>query len=238
MQKRKMNCSTMEKAFQSYDINILINRSLQTLFAIRKLRTTFANTNFSVYICNLQIANTKKMPMRKHNGMRPQDILILLKMVVLGPPLQSNSVLVRSLKISAAEISEALERCRIAKLVDVSKKRVNVKALEEFLLFGVKYVFPAQPEGITRGVSTAFSASPIKEHVVQSNEKYVWRYSKGTERGQAIEPLYKTVPEIIAEEAELYELLVIVDTLRVGRVREVEIATKELKTRLDKYGRE
>ena len=55
-----MNCSTMEKAFQFHDINILINRSLQTLFAIRKLRTTFANTNFSVYICNSQIVNTKK----------------------------------------------------------------------------------------------------------------------------------------------------------------------------------
>lgn len=233
-----MNCSTMKKTFQFHSINVLINRKLRALFAIRKLRTAFANTDFSVYICNSQIANTKKMPMRKHNGMRPQDILILLKMVVLGPPLQSNSVLVRSLKISAAEISEALERCRIAKLVDVSKKRVNVKALEEFLLCGVKYVFPAQPEGITRGVPTAFSASPIKEHIMPNNEKYVWRYYKGTERGQAIEPLYKTVPEIIAEEAELYELLVIVDTLRVGRVREVEIATKELMLRLDKYGRE
>ena len=228
----------MQNVFLYNNQNSLINRMLQAIFAIRKLRIMFANTDFSVYICNSQIANTKIIPMRKHNGMRPQDILILLKMVVLGPPLQSNLMLVRSLKISAAEISEALERCRVAKFVDVTKRRVNVKALEEFLIFGFKYVFPVQPEGITRGVPTAFSASPIKEHIMQSNEKYVWRYSKGTERGQAIEPLYKTVPEIIAEDAELYELLVIVDTLRVGRVREVEIAPQKLMIRLDKYGRE
>ena len=55
-----MNCSTMQNIFQFRNLNILINRKLQTLFAIRKLRTVFANTDFSVYICNLQIANTKK----------------------------------------------------------------------------------------------------------------------------------------------------------------------------------
>lgn len=110
-------------------------------------------------------------------------------------------------------------------------------ALEEFLIYGLKYVFPVQPDSVVRGVSTAFSASPIKEEISQGKEKYVWPYNKGTERGQGIEPLYKSVPEIVNSDTELYELLVIVDTLRIGKIREIEIATAELKKRFQEYGR-
>ena len=148
-----------------------------------------------------------------------------------------NKDIASSLKISASEVSEALERCRIAKLVDRNKQKVNIMALEEFLIYGLKYVFPVQPDSVVRGVSTAFSASPIKEEISQGKEKYVWPYNKGTERGQGIEPLYKSVPEIVNSDTELYELLVIVDTLRIGKIREIEIATAELKKRFQEYGR-
>lgn len=42
-----------------------------------------------------------------------------------------------------------------------------------------------------------------------------------------------TVPEIVSSEKDLYELLVIIDTIRVGRAREVSIAIEELNKRLD-----
>ena len=54
---------------------------------------------------------------------------------------------------------------------------------------------------------------------------------------QGIEPLYKSVPEIVNDDAELYELLVIVDTLRIGKIREIEIAKSELKKHFQEYGR-
>ena len=50
-----------------------------------------------------------------------------------------------------------------------------------------------------------------------------------------IEPLYPSVPEAAMRDEELYQLLVIVDTLRIGRAREKEIAIKELRIRLDRY---
>ncbi|MDR2906482.1 MAG: hypothetical protein LBU91_00630, partial [Bacteroidales bacterium] len=68
----------------------------------------------------------------------------------------------------------------------------------------------------------------IKEHITQNDDVFVWSYSYGTNRGLAIEPLYKTVPKIVATDPELYNLLVIVDTLRMGRTREVKIAISEL----------
>ena len=175
--------------------------------------------------------------MKKHKGMRPQDVVILLKKTTKSGRNLLNKDIASSLKISASEVSEALERCRIAKLVDRNKQKVNIMALEEFLIYGLKYVFPVQPDSVVRGVSTAFSASPIKEEISQGKEKYVWPYNKGTERGQGIEPLYKSVPEIVNSDTELYELLVIVDTLRIGKIREIEIATAELKKRFQEYGR-
>ena len=172
---------------------------------------------------------------KKHNGMRPQDILILLKKVTDNGRDLLNGQIAKDLGISASEVSEALERCRIARLVDTTKQRVNILALEEFLVHGLKYVFPVQPQSIVRGVATAISASPMKEKIVSENEQYVWPDALGNMRGAAITPLYKTVPAAVAKDDILYKLLALVDTLRIGRAREVEIAKEELKSILAEY---
>ena len=171
--------------------------------------------------------------MKKHKGMRPQDIVVLMKIVALSNKEWRNIDIANAVNISPSEVSEALNRCVIAKLIDSKKRRVNINALFEFLVYGLKYVFPAEPGAIVRGVATAHSASPIKEHFANVEDVYVWSYVKGKQRGQAIEPLYNTLPAIIEEDKLFYELLTIIDTIRIGRVREVKIAIEELKKRLD-----
>ena len=170
--------------------------------------------------------------MKKHNGMRPQDIVVLLKIVALKHNDWYNADLSQSLKISQSEISEVLNRCQIAGLIDSKKRKVNINSLIEFLVYGLKYVFPAEPGAMVKGVPTAHSASPINQHISSGDDLYLWPYAKGTHRGQAIEPLYKTLPEIVQEESLFYELLTLVDTIRVGRVREKKIAVDELEKRL------
>lgn len=173
----------------------------------------------------------------KHNSMKPQDIVVLLKMIALKDESWTSARLAAELKISASEISGALERCRIAKLVDNTKRKVNVLALEDFLVHGLKYVYPPQPGAIVRGVATSFSAEPIKSKIRQGSDSFVWPYKYGCDRGQSVEPLYRTVPEACLEDNSLYELLVIADTLRMGRVRETEIAINELKLKLESYAK-
>lgn len=160
--------------------------------------------------------------------MKPQDIFIALKIATLSNQQWTQAHLSETLKISAGEVSNALERLQNAGLLSEDKKRINQLAFKEFLVHGLKYVFPVKVGAKVRGFPTAHSASPIKEHIVQSDDAFVWAYSYGTNRGLAIEPLYKTVPKIAAADPELYKLLVIVDTLRIGRVREVKIAVSEL----------
>ena len=170
--------------------------------------------------------------------LKPQDVVILLKIVALGNKEWMNNQLAKELGISPGEISCSLERCRIAKLIDNTKKRVNTLSLQDFMIHGIKYVYPPLPGAIVRGVPTAFSAEPIKRMVSQGQDAYVWPSKDGDYRGQAITPLYRTVPEACLKDSALYELLVIADTLRLGRVRELEIAIEELKIRLDYYAQQ
>ena len=170
--------------------------------------------------------------MKKHNGMRPQDIVVLLKIIALQHEDWNNADLAYSLKISASEISEVLNRSRISGLIDTKKRKVHINSFKEFLIYGLKYVFPAELGAIVRGIPTAHSASPIKEHILPGNDIYVWPYAKGNIRGQKIEPLYKTLPIAVQDDKLFYELLVIIDTIRIGRVREIKIATEELEKRL------
>jgi len=170
--------------------------------------------------------------MKKHNGMRPQDIVVLLKIIALKHDDWKNSDLAYSLQISASEITEVLNRCRIGGLVDSKKRKVHINSFKEFLIYGLKYVFPVEPGAVVRGIPTAHSAYPINEQIASGNDIYVWPYAKGNLRGQAIEPLYKTLPAVVKDDNLFYELLVITDTFRIGRSREIKIAVEELEKRL------
>ncbi|MBI9054760.1 MAG: winged helix-turn-helix transcriptional regulator [Bacteroidales bacterium] len=155
--------------------------------------------------------------MKKHNGMRPQDIVVLLKIIALKHNDWYNSDLAQSLKISPSVISEVLNRCKMAGLIDSKKRKVNINSFIEFLIYGFRYVIPTQPGAIVKGIPTAHSASPIKEHISSGSDIYVWANAKGTHRGQAIEPLFKSIPKIVQEDKGFYELLIIIDTIRAEK---------------------
>jgi hypothetical protein len=170
--------------------------------------------------------------MRKHNGMRPQDVVILLKMLTYQDRFWSFSEIALSLQISAAEVSTAMERNRMAGLVNQAKNSVNRLAVREFLVYGLKYVFPPQAGYVTRGIATAHSAPPVCYRIAEGNETYVWPYYKGTKRGSSIIPLYDKIPRFIEQDPALYEYLALVDVLRIGKRREVTIAVEELDKRI------
>jgi len=166
--------------------------------------------------------------MRKHNGMRPQDIAILLKIIALNKRSWQLLELSASLQISISEISESLNRSRLASLIDYKKKEVKRQNLMEFLEHGVRYVFPQHPGTMTRGIPTAHSHPFMKQSFI-SDLDYVWPYDKGNVIGLVIEPFYKKQVEAVFEDEIYYKLLSLVDVIRVGKVREVVYAVNELK---------
>lgn len=163
--------------------------------------------------------------------LKPQDILILLKIIALGDIPWYHHTLAEDLGISQSEVSLSLTRSCYAGLIDHTRKNVNKLALMEFLSGGISYVFPQQPGTIVRGVPTGHSARPLSNFIT-SNIPFVWPYAKGAVQGMAIEPLYPAAVKASLQDEKLYELLALVDGIRVGKAREKEIAKKELEQRI------
>lgn len=169
--------------------------------------------------------------MKKHNGMKPQDLVILLYISQYADGDFRVLSVGNALKISQSEVSESLNRSRLARLIG-SNKKIYRASLFEFLIHGVRFVFPVEPGRVIRGIPTSHSANPLSRDIISNNENFVWPYSKGSKRGMAVEPLFKSIPEICTELPELWELLALVDALRIGRAREKNLAEKYLRQRL------
>lgn len=158
-----------------------------------------------------------------------------MKLVALGERKWRHVDLGTALGLSQGEISFSLNRCRTVGFMDSSKKKVMKAALLEFLVHGLKYVFPARPGPVSRGIPTAHSAAPLAGKIAApAEDMYIWPYENGKARGQAIEPLYEKAPQAAEKDKALYELLALVDAIRAGRARERAMAVRELETRLGK----
>lgn len=166
--------------------------------------------------------------MKKHSGMRPQDVVVLLKIAAKGDKPWMMKDLSNELEISASEVSESLNRSMLANLLSTNKKTLMKSALLDFLEHGLKYVYPQKPGALVRGMATSHSAEPLNK-TIQSEDDYVWPFAQGNLRGQAIEPLHPSVPKACIKDKGLYELLALTDALRVGKIREQKIAITELK---------
>lgn len=158
--------------------------------------------------------------MKAHNGMRPHDIVILLKIIEKQNGWLSKEIS-EELKISASEISESLNRSSLSGLLSPDKKKVMKSAFLSFLQFGVRYVFPVEPGPIERGIPTGHSGDILKEYFL-SEETYVWPSRKGRAKGQSIAPLYPNQIFAVENHKMLYDMLTLVDAIRIGKVRECE----------------
>lgn len=161
------------------------------------------------------------------------DVVVLLKLW-LERQVRPYAQLSKELGISASEIHAAVRRGIEAGLIDPESRRPFRKPLLDYLLHGVRYAFPAKPGPPTRGIPTAYAAPPLADKISAEDLPPVWPDPQGTIRGFAIEPLFNSVPAAVRSDPDLYELLALVDALRVGRARERGLAEEELKQRLNR----
>jgi hypothetical protein len=166
--------------------------------------------------------------------LKPQDIVVLLKLLTSGNKRPSYAQLAVDLYMSPSEVHASIRRARAARLIHGPELGdcVNAKALEEFLFHGIKYAFAAEKGGMTRGMPTASAAEPLSHKMTQEDPVPVWPFEQGQKRGYAFLPLYKKAPQAALKDPKLYQLLALVDALRDGSARERELAKRELSARL------
>ncbi|OLY91802.1 hypothetical protein SAMN05444008_10950 [Cnuella takakiae] len=169
--------------------------------------------------------------MERNNGMRPQDVVILLKILLWQGRKWLKKDLAAELYLSPAEVGHSLNRSQLAGLVDPTQKKLMKKAFAEFLLHGFAYVFPVKPGSMAIGIPTAYSAPVLNQYVV-SSETIVWPHPEGRMKGQSVSPLYKGAIQASLKDKALYDLLCLCDVLRVGRVREKQKAKELLESQI------
>lgn len=138
--------------------------------------------------------------------------------------------LAENLLLSQSEISEGIGRCIEVKLFDAEDKSVNVSNLMELLVHALKFFFPAEHQGLTRGIPTAWATASLSEKikVPLAQTLPVWAHPGGSIRGIGLVPLHKNIPEIALRNPQLHMVYALIDTIRIGRTRERDIASKLL----------
>jgi hypothetical protein len=167
--------------------------------------------------------------------LKPQDLVVVLQLCRYAQPRPPYAQIGVDLLMSASEVHAAVRRAVASRLLHGPEldNRPNLAALEEFLVHGVKYVFPAERGELTRGVPTSYAAPPLRQVIAPGDEPPpVWPYAAGPARGAAFEPLYKMAPKAALRDPALYEYLALVDALRDGRARERKLAEEMIVARL------
>lgn len=172
--------------------------------------------------------------------LKAQDIVLLLKLLANPEHLNwPQHQLATHLCLSVSVINAGLKRLKQSGLVRLGLEeklyQPVIVACEEFLISGVKYVYPAQLGQYTRGIATSYAAPVFEQQIAIGRDPIpVWPCAKGNQKGLAMEPLYSNVPRSIIEcpDRAFYDLLALVDAMRQGRARERNIAAKLLKEKL------
>jgi len=166
-------------------------------------------------------------------GLLGQDVVLLAKLVSYGGERPPIAQVAGDLALSPSQVHASLKRLERSRLIDAQSSRPLLKAVEEFLIHGVKYAFPVERGEPTRGVPTAYAAPPLSDQISGSGDlPPVWPDAEGKVRGITLEPLHRAAAKAARQDPAVHELLALIDALRDGRARERQLAERELSARL------
>ena len=94
--------------------------------------------------------------------LKPQDIVVLIKLVARGKTPWSYNRLAVDLFMSPSEVHAAMKRSVTARLAIQTGDRLcpNLSNLKTFLLNGIRFTFVADRGEMTRGVPTCYASPP------------------------------------------------------------------------------
>lgn len=164
--------------------------------------------------------------------LKPQDIYAAVGLQVLlrRQPAVTIAQLSSFLKLSPSETHTAMARLQACQLLAAATPESRKPLESNFLEFaehGLRYVFPPEYGPPTRGIPTAATAV---EGLTVAGPPLVWPLESGAAFGPSLIPLYRSVPEACAADAELHRGMAALDCLRVGRPRERQAGMDTLRS--------
>ena len=97
---------------------------------------------------------------------KPQDILILMKLVAIDDRPWSYAPLAVELSMSPSQLHTGIKRALESRLAIQQEDVIipNIRNLKEFLIHGLKYVFTVKRGELTRGIPTGYAKTPRHSH--------------------------------------------------------------------------
>jgi hypothetical protein len=163
--------------------------------------------------------------------LRPADLYLCLYLASSSEETPGYEVLAHQLAMGLASTHRSTERLKASGLI-LPNRAIHRAALLGLLTHGIRYVYYVTPGSLTRGVATADAAEPLASLLSPAEAPPVWPSPTGTTRGYAIEPLHKSAPVVAERNPNFYEVLALVDALRIGQARTRTLAEDELRKRL------
>lgn len=166
--------------------------------------------------------------------LKGQDIALIIKLLIkqkVNEKIEFKGI-AYELFISQSEVSKGIIRLEKSKLLlrnNDNEIEIHKRELVEMLIHGFKYFFPSEINILTRGIATAYSPPLIKQYMLHE-KPYVWPYINGKNKGLALTPIYKTLPNALDRfpDEHFYKIMSALDLIRLGGNRENKIASEIL----------
>lgn len=171
--------------------------------------------------------------------LQPVDIVVALELAGLRDADSRREKAALTLGMTRRRFEDAVTRLGRSGLVSPTELRPHTRNLQEFLLFGLPYWLPAEIGPVVRGMPAATSGPGLSGLAPPDQPgigDWVWPDAPaGFARrvGKSLAPIDPIAPRAASADQSLYELLCIVDVLRIGSLREREAARAALRARLE-----
>lgn len=158
------------------------------------------------------------------------DVVLALRLLT---PAGTLVELADELGVVPSQVHTALTRLGRAGLLKPGTRATNSRALTEFALYGVRYAFPASKGSLAFGVATAYSASPLAAEVDAVDVVVLPAVHSDAVQGFAVTPLYRGAAGLAVRAPQLFEMVSLVDALRLGDPRIRLAARTQLEQRIN-----
>jgi len=163
-------------------------------------------------------------------ALKPQDVLVLLKWALYPARKWTVRAMAKEVGLSPGETFSCTRRLVQSRLLGETGEDGTLSPLRqnvvEFLVHGLRYSFPPERGGLTRGVPTAHGAPVLRKHfsLARGAQLPVWPDAQGKVRGEALAPIYDSAVRAAAGDDSMYAALALIDAIRAGNARERELA--------------
>ena len=173
--------------------------------------------------------------MEKQLILKPQDLVVAIKLAANRDRDFVLASLATELGMAISAVHGSIKRAEQARLLSRSGGSVRAMrgAMTEFLIHGAKYAFPAFLGATGRGTPTSVGAPALIAFFEQTKVlPPVWSDPNGEMWGPTVIPLHSSVPGAAGKDKEFYDLMALLDAIRLGAARERELAANAIKERL------